>query len=92
VDSRFRGNDEIACFGQITAGFGYIQNIADFSIKQGLVHTFVTRFTADIKTNKGSFSIKAEGADGFPIGGSMKLATERACKDFAEKLSDSLKK
>jgi hypothetical protein len=72
----------------------YIHNIADFSIKNGFAHTFVTRFTADIKTDKGSFSINATGASGaFPLGGgNTKESTEKACKDFAEKLNDSLKK
>jgi hypothetical protein len=70
----------------------YIHNITDFSIKAGFAYQNITRFAADIKTNKDSFSIKATGSDGFFMGGSMKESTERACKDFAEKLSDSIKK
>jgi hypothetical protein len=71
----------------------YIHNITDFSIKGGFAHTFVTRFTADIKADKGTFSINAVGKSGaFPtLGGSTKESTAKACKDFAEKLNDSLK-
>jgi hypothetical protein len=72
----------------------YIHNITDFSIKTGFVYALVARFTADIKTDNGSFSIKAEGGSGgFPaLWGSTKESTEKACKDFAEKLSDYIKK
>jgi hypothetical protein len=76
----------------LQTGVAYIHNIADFSIKPGFAHNFVTRFTADIETDKGSFSINAVGkSGGFPLGGSTKESTEKACKDFAEKLNDSLK-
>jgi hypothetical protein len=76
----------------LQTGVVYIHNITDFSIRTGVTHTFVTRFTADIKTDKGSFSIKAIGESGFFMGGSTKESTGKACKDFAEKLNDSLKK
>jgi hypothetical protein len=69
----------------------YIHNIADFSIKAGIAYINITRFTADIKTDKGSFSINAEGADGFIVG-NIKESTGNACKDFAEKLSNYIKK
>jgi hypothetical protein len=77
----------------LQTGVIYIHNITDFSIRTGVVHNFVARFTADIKTNKRDFSIKAEGGIGvLPFTGSPKGATEKACKDFAEKLSNYIKK
>jgi hypothetical protein len=71
----------------------YIRNIADFSIKTGFKYNYVTQFTADIKTNNGSFSLEATGGSGvlIPFAGSRKESTAIACNDFAEKLNDSLK-